>query len=319
MLFYFAILMAIVLPAVAQLADHPSMFKQTGNETALVNLKDYTSNTAWATLWHAETAYCLDYDDRNYDTNDYTKGFVFTYHIEDTKRSTEGYIGYQPDINAIIVSFRGSEDINNWMSNLEFIRIDYPLCSGCSVHEGFYHAEQAVYSSIKSEIQALMSKYPSYDVVLTGHSLGAALATLTALDLANDGIRTKLYNYGCPRMFNQAGADYASAAPNMAIGARRTHYKDIVVHTPMHSLGFVHTAGEVYETGPPSNKYPGEALTACNGEEDDNCADQWSITSISDHLMYSGLKMGVDGCGYIYPGVGQMVGQKPAVPVNEKA
>lgn len=101
--------------AMAQMADHPRMFKKTGNETVAVELGSYDSDKfGWPTLWHAETAYCLDYDSRDYDTNQYTKGFEFAYHIQDTSKSTEGYIGYQPDINAIIISFRGSEDINNW-------------------------------------------------------------------------------------------------------------------------------------------------------------------------------------------------------------
>lgn len=111
-----AVLAVAFGPVMAQLADHPSMFlKQSTNDTTAVDLGSYENDKyAWPTLWHAETAYCLDYDSRDYDTNQYTRGFEFAYHIQDTSKSTEGYIGYQPDINAIVISFRGSEDINNW-------------------------------------------------------------------------------------------------------------------------------------------------------------------------------------------------------------
>lgn len=201
------------------------------------------------------------------------------------------------------------------ISDLAVVRVDYPYCADCSAHQGFLHAEQAVYPAILDTIKSLTSSHPSADIICTGHSLGAALAVLTALDLAQDGFRPKVYNYGCPRIFNQAGADFASdsSASGVTIGARRTHYKDMVVHTPMHSLGFVHTTGEVYETGPSSNypDYPGAPLQACAGEEDDSCSDQWSFTSASDHLLYSGLAMGIGGCGALYGSVGSMVGTPP--------
>ena len=201
------------------------------------------------------------------------------------------------------------------ISDLAVVRVDYPYCEGCSVHQGFLHAEQAVYPDILNTVKDLSKTYPSATIVTTGHSLGAALALLTALDLANDGFRPKVYNYGCPRLFNQAGADFASSSSSsgVTIGARRTHYKDMVVHTPMHSLGFVHTSGEVYETGPSSDypDYPGAPLQSCAGQEDASCSDQWSITSVSDHLLYSGLAMGINGCGSLYGSVGHMVGSPP--------
>lgn len=314
-----AFVLGSVAPVISQMADHPSMFKSSYNDTRTVDLGSYESDKlGYPTLWHSQTAYCLDYDDRDYDTNQYTEGFQFAYHIQDSSKSTEGYIGYQPDLNAIIISFRGSEDINNWISDLAVIRVDYPYCDGCSVHQGFLHAEQAVYPDILNAVKDLSNSHRSATIVLTGHSLGAALALLTALDLANDGFKPKVYNYGCPRIFNQAGADFASSssASGVTVAARRTHYKDMVVHTPMHSLGFVHTSGEVYETGPSSDEdwgqFPGAPLQACVGEEDASCSDQWSFTSVSDHLLYSGLQMGIDGCGALYGNKGRIVGTPPS-------
>jgi len=254
----------------------------------------------YATLYFSEYAYCLNYMSANYNSNKYTAGFVPTLSFSSGKSdSIVGFVGYQPSTNAIIVSFRGSENIQNWITNLSFIRTDYPNCSGCSVHKGFYQAEQEVLPQIQAEVAKLNAAHPSYSVVVTGHSLGAALATLTALDLAPTygANRVKLYNYGCPRMFNQAGADFASGGA-ITIGARRTHYKDIVPHTPPEIMGFVHTSGEIYENGPSSNYpgFPGGPLKGCLGEEDSSCADQYDGTSTADHLLYSGLAMGTGGC-----------------------
>ena len=48
-----------------------------------------------------------------------------------------------------------------------------------------------------------MSKYPDSTIVITGHSLGAALATLTAYDMASVyGTKVSMINFGSPRVGN---------------------------------------------------------------------------------------------------------------------
>jgi hypothetical protein len=62
-----------------------------------------------ASLWHSEVTYCdpSAYLSRTF--VGYTAGFVPTYLIEDVPSSTYGYVGYQPSLGAIFVTFRGSE------------------------------------------------------------------------------------------------------------------------------------------------------------------------------------------------------------------
>lgn len=77
-----------------------------------------------------------------------------------------------PSESAIYVVFRGSTSIRDWVHNIDVILTDYPLCSGCKVHKGFYKAEQSVISYVTTSVKALRRKYPSYTVIVTGHSLG---------------------------------------------------------------------------------------------------------------------------------------------------
>ena len=269
------------------------------------NAQSYPNDPfGYSSLYFSEIAYCADapypsFMDRDYTTTPFVTDFVPTYYIQyGPSASTRGFIGYQPSINAIIVSYRGSSDIENWFTNLNFIFTSYPNCNNCKVHEGFYEAEQSVIDDVMQEVSRLNGLYPDYSIVVTGHSLGAALATLTALDLVGTfGSLVNIYNYGCPRMFNQAAANWASSGV-VNIGARRTHYKDIVPHSPPEFMDFVHTSGEIYEQGTPSTypTFPGAPLQDCSGEEDPNCADQWDWTSIDDHLLYSGVVMGSGGC-----------------------
>ena len=152
------------------------------------------------------------------------------------------------------------------------------------MHKGFYKAQQSVIPYITDYVQTLRSKFPDYGVVVTGHSLGAAMATLTTLDFLDKGINTRMFHFGSPRVGNTKFAEYASA--KIVDRHRNTHYKDMVPHCPMHER-FTHISGEWYED-------KDLVLHACNGYEDPNCSYQWHITSIDDHMHYLGLYVGCD-------------------------
>jgi len=143
----------------------------------------------------------------------------------------------------IYVVYRGSTSITNWLTNLDATLIAYPSCTGCKVHKGFYTAEQAVIGSVISNVRKLIQQFPSYSIVLSGHSLGAALATLTALDFLSAGIsNVQLFHFGSPRVGNTAFANYASNA--LINRNRNTHYKDIVPHSPNQGT-FSHISGKL--------------------------------------------------------------------------
>ena len=56
-------------------------------------------------------------------------------------------------------------------------------------------------------IQKLKQIYPSYSVVATGHSYGAATSQLLAMELVKAQIYVQIYNYGQPRI---GDANYAA-------------------------------------------------------------------------------------------------------------
>lgn len=193
-------------------------------------------------------------------------------------------MGYLPSQNSIFVAFRGSTSIQDWLNNLDALLTSYPKCDKCQVHKGFYNAQKSVSDYVVSAVQALKQKFPSYTVVVTGHSLGAAMATLTTVDLLDSGIApVRMFHFGSPRVGNTAFANWFS--DKISDRNRNTHYKDMVPHVPMHER-FTHHSGEWYED--PSG------LHQCNGLEDSNCSYQWHITNIDDHMNYLGLYVGCD-------------------------
>ena len=247
-----------------------------------------------ATLTYSEIAYCGDYATREY--SGAAAGFVYTYEFNGLHEN-QGLMGYNPNDQTIYISFRGSSDPQNWITNLEAFQKDCPASwniAGCGVHKGFFNAEQDVIPGIYANLKSLMDKYPSYKVVVTGHSLGAALATVTAADLISSyGVpasKVTLWNYGSPRVFNEAGSVGVSS---MILSIHRvTHHKDLVPHSPTHNMNYQHIDNEWYED-------PTADVVSCTGYEDPNCSYKWAITSIKDHLVYMGLDIGEAGCGWV--------------------
>lgn len=92
-----------------------------------------------------------------------------------------------------IVAFRGTDDVRDWLANLNIDRVD--RCGG-QVHQGFHKAEQSLAERVLEELPATDSR-----VWITGHSLGGALATLFAYRLQKSGRDVAgLYTFGAPRV-----------------------------------------------------------------------------------------------------------------------
>ena len=142
------------------------------------------------------------------------------------------------------------------------------------------------------EVQRLKGIHTSAAVKVTGHSLGAAMALLTGLDLIHSGIPTQMINFGQPRV----GTDDFSAFVKTIWPEhwRVIHHRDMVPHNPASGivLRFWHTCSERYED-------KDHVMHACNNTcEDPTCAASVPVIEldITDHLNYLGKCMGI-GCG----------------------
>lgn len=99
------------------------------------------------------------------------------------KRNTNGYVGYDPSENRVVVSFSGTDPMSfkNIWTNLSTLTTSYSACTNCRVHYGFYTA----YSEIRNTVVAMVQRKivnSSTTVTVTGHSLGAALAAHAIAD-----------------------------------------------------------------------------------------------------------------------------------------
>ena len=135
------------------------------------------------------------------------------------------------------VCCRRVHQYTNRIKDIEFFKADFSLTqcngkapgvSGEQVATGFYNVYQSLQGQLSSAITQLRSgPAAGYNVVVAGHSLGAALAILAAVDMTcGAGVNSKpitVYNYGSPRIGNNAFYELVESL-NMRV-LRHTHYK----------------------------------------------------------------------------------------------
>eukprot|EP01033_Poteriospumella_lacustris_P015827 gene15827-11329_t len=210
-----------------------------------------------------------------------------TAHVFHGNRSdANGFVAYDPKANEIIISFSGTDPLSiaNWIDDIDTLKEAYPYCSGCQVHEGFYHAYRSVDSVVKSLLSSFLQSYPSASIAVTGHSLGAAMAAHCTAELTQKGYKIKAsYTYGMPRVGDEAFEQWY--VQTVAGTYRVVHRKDPVPQLILQSLGFHHMPYEVFYIEDPS-KY-----TVCNSSgEDKNCQDKYvADLDVIDHLHYCGM------------------------------
>mmetsp|Transcript_14647 Transcript_14647/g.23869 ORF Transcript_14647/g.23869 Transcript_14647/m.23869 type:complete len:348 (+) Transcript_14647:483-1526(+) len=205
-----------------------------------------------------------------------------------------GYIGIDEVENAVVIAFRGTvTTIKDWITDLDIFKISpYTDLPQVQVHRGFYLSFKYFEPQILDFLQNMGTPAPK--IVVTGHSLGGAIATVCAFTLMHvHGYEIeRVVTFGEPRDGDTNFASiYDTTIPNHW---RVTHAKDIVPHVPIPWQGFYHVATEVWY---PSQDYVPEQYTICDGSgEDPTCSDSVLDTSVDDHLTYIGIPLGSDAC-----------------------
>ena len=104
------------------------------------------------------------------------------------------------------------------------------------MHRGFYTSFLDVEPQLIAAVKPLLAKYPTASLLVTGHSLGAALATFAAVDIKeqlNPSHKIYFYTFGSPRTGNQAFSDHIMSLYPSGEYYRVVHAQDIVPHLPM--------------------------------------------------------------------------------------
>uniref|UniRef100_R7W2M2 Lipase n=1 Tax=Aegilops tauschii TaxID=37682 RepID=R7W2M2_AEGTA len=164
--------------------------------------------------------------------------------------------------------------VQNWIKDLVWKQLDlsYPDMPNAKVHSGFFSSynNTILRLAITSAVHKARKTYGDIGVIVTGHSMGGAMAAFCALDLAiklrSDNVQ--LMTFGQPRVGNAVFASYfAKYVPNTI---RLVWIDD-------------------------SDDNTTEQICDASGE-DPNCCRCLSILSLSiqDHFTYLGVDMESD-------------------------
>ena len=141
------------------------------------------------------------------------------------------------DRNDLWFAFRGTEPskLNDVMADLHIIK--NTAMAGGRVHGGFQKEVNDLWMDILAELEHNDQLKVRKDVYMTGHSLGAAMATISATRYKP----TELFTFGSPRV---GGSRFVK-------NIKCTHYRfmnnnDIVCRIPPAWLGFKHHGEMIY-------------------------------------------------------------------------
>lgn len=175
--------------------------------------------------------------------------------IHDASTDTEGFIAANAE--EIFVAFRGTTTIQDWMTDAK-VRTESPMwwrVNGDSitpseglkrarVHRGFLDCLWRVNSSTRHTLQRLRSV--DQQLVITGHSLGGALAMLLALDLEDlfEPVN-QVITFGQPRAGDAAFARYYNSLL-IAKTFRVVNDLDAITRLPSWFMGYRHAGTELF-------------------------------------------------------------------------
>ena len=172
----------------------------------------------------------------------------------------------------ILVIFKGSSSIDDFMSDLDFVEYDSPEDYTLGkVHRGFYDKLFEIENGKPrcSYLIDLIQKYPdNYDIYMSGHSLGGGLATVFYPYLKHDkdiSNKITIVTFGCPR----TGDAVFKNSINL-ITRRYIYNNDLVPHLPLAIFGYRHIPNHIH-------------LKPYNINGSISCSDLLGIWSVEDH------------------------------------
>ncbi|KAJ5157541.1 Lipase A [Penicillium canariense] len=242
-------------------------------------------------------------------------GYVALSHAPGPKRIVVAFRGTYSITNTIIdlsaypqsyVPYTGDDDDtkhnNNGTESLSKLR-----CENCTVHAGFMKSWLNTRPTVLPHVLNALEAHPDYEIMLVGHSLGGAVATLAGLEMRLKGWDPLVTTFGSPMVGNAEFATFLDAAflignyssptdePEAQRMRRITHVDDPVPLLPLREWGYVAHAAEIYISK--AQLPPGvEDVRFCEGHADKRCiagAETAPATTLLDMFQHLDIPLDI--------------------------
>ncbi|KAI8899934.1 Alpha/Beta hydrolase protein [Globomyces pollinis-pini] len=212
-----------------------------------------------------------------------------------------GYVAYSKYLNTIVVAFRGTRNLNNWIRDLRWAKPDCPFPDApedAKIHLGFLQTWEELKPQVIENLMNLTMKYPKSHLLITGHSLGGAISTLAAVDLYSsyadlNVLDWTVFTIGEPRVGNPEFAQWFSSFP--FISFRVINQIDITPHLPPKWSGFLHSGREVWIENDEGDTFYCEDVENLESKQ---CANSNHVYSMVAHLQVWDISIGRYACNH---------------------
>jgi len=220
------------------------------------------------------------------------------------------FVAHDPVTQSIVVAHQGTEpenilsvlnDAEFFLTELNSTRFPSTADQSVKVHSGFQKTFERTADGVLAGVQKGLKANNLKKVLVTGHSLGAAIAVMDAVMLKESlgpSVSVTTTVFGLPRGGNQAWADFVDDTLDSAL-TRISNQNDPVPIVPPRLIGFQHPQGEVHINAVDDN---GQAtdVVSCPGQENENCSEGNSLLkpSVSNHLgpYFDNISFGGGAC-----------------------
>jgi hypothetical protein len=182
---------------------------------------------------------------------------------------------------------------------LKFELVKVPFCPGCEAHKGFLQSFEAEKNTVLQGIEEIRKNaaYKGYGLVITGHSLGGAIASIAAAHFRSKGEKPDLYTYGAPRIGNDAFSAFVEA-PGKGKNSFVTNLDDPVPKIPFKAFGYGYMNPAYHINADKAGQETAddvEVVKKRNAELDPKIGLKLGLQFADDHLHYFS-KLAMNAC-----------------------
>ncbi|PVF93531.1 alpha/beta-hydrolase [Serendipita vermifera] len=230
----------------------------------------------------------------------------------DNQLTPNFYVAYDPSIESVVLAQQGTDptqilslavdaDFGQDPLNTTFFPSAPP---NTMVHGGFQKAFLRTVDDVGTQVQYGLGTFKTSKVLVTGHSLGAAISVMNGIyltQLLGPQFEVTIQVFGLPRAGNSVWADFVDSIIGNRFLRMNLNRDPIPTIPPLGFLDYTHPSGEVFDSFTVKNATFRDGSTAvfCPGRENENCSagNNLLTTSIIDHLgPYLTVEIGSLAC-----------------------